>query len=509
MRTLAELLGLSPPFGNPVPPPPFADWGLFPGAGTPHAPPPRTPGFDDVGAPASRPAPDFATGGLLDAHLAARAAESDGSGGILGPVAGMFGSPPGPTTTPESDPLAASFGKWPSEFGSANSTDTPFGLNQNVNLPWVPQEFPSPQVRQTTELPTPRTIMRGTDDSPQNYTSFGFSEPPPLGNDGTGTSLGPKYPWLQPDAAIENRAGYRDFGGSRGGNDAPDRFASGLIDPALATFDRGSNDNAALMRALYDGMMPTAAANNSANANFSAAQNASHLQEKSLPTGLAPTQRATFPPLDLVNFNEARFKLPNAAVRHRQNEFFAQVRLDFPDAVNSAGQEAQNGRFKLPYEPEPYRRSAQIQLAQYVHPSAITGDPYIDGTSKRLAETLRESSDVLGRMAPQGVAANLFGIHVHFDFGRRIKALDLPGIGVDGVEQSFSLGDLARYGAVNSIRTDVYLRNRDGIPIAIYDVKTGNAKLSPVRIKELQAAVGDDNIPVFELRLEDLTAWRR
>ena len=85
----------------------------------------------------------------------------------------------------------------------------------------------------------------------------------------------------------------------------------------------------------------------------------------------------------------------------------------------------------------------------------------------------------------------------------------MPGIGVDGVEQSFSLRDLARYGAVNSIRTDVYLRNRDGIPIAIYDVKTGNAKLSPARIKELRAAVGDDNIPVFELRLEDLTAWRR
>jgi hypothetical protein len=351
--------------------------------------------------------------------------------------------------------------------------------------------------------------MRGTDDSPQNYTSFGFSEPSPLGNDGTGTSLGREYPWLQPDAAIENRTVYRDFGSSHGSNDAPDRFASGLIDPALATFERGSNNNAALMRALYDGMMPTAAANNSANANFSAAQNASQLQEKGLPTGLAPTQRAQFLPLDLVNFHEAPFKLLNAAARHRQNEFFAQVRLDFPGGVNSPGQEAQNGRFKLPYEPEPYRRSAQIQLAQYVHPSAITGVPDIDGTSKRLAETLRESADVLGRVAPQGVAANLFGIQVHVDFGRRIKALDLPGIGVDGVEQSFSLRDLARYGAVNSIRTDVYLRNRDGIPIAIYDVKTGNAKLSPARIKELRAAVGDDNIPVFELRLEDLTAWRR
>jgi hypothetical protein len=509
MRTLAELLGLSPPLGNPAPPPPFANWALSSGAGAPYLPPPWTPDLNDLSAPASRRAPDFATGGILGPHLAAHAAEANGLGGILGPVAGMFGSPPGPTTTPESDALAVSFGKWPSEFGSANSTDTPFGLNQNVNLPWVPQEFSSPQVRETTEPPTPRTIMRGTEDSPQNYTSSGFSEPPPLGNNGTGTSLSPEYPWLQPDATIEKRAGYRDFGGFHGSNDAPDRFASGLIDPALATFDRGSNDNAALMRTLYDGMTPTASVNNSANAILSAAQNASQLQTTGLPTDLAPTQRAQFFPLDLVNYHETPFGTLNAAAGQDQNDFRPHVRLDFPGTVNSPGQKAQYGRFEQSYERETYLPPGQIQLAQYVHPSAITGVPKIDSTSQLLADTLKDTADALGRVAPRGIPANLFGIQVHVDFARRIKALDLPGIGIKGVEQSFSLGGLKDYGIAGTIRTDVYLKDRSGRPIAIYDVKTGNAKLSPARVEELREAVGVPNIPVFELRLDDLTAWPR
>src|ERR1700730_7842926 len=109
MRTLAELLGLSPPFGNPPPPPPFADWTSLSGAGTLYAPSPWTPGLGDFGAPLNDPAPAFSTGGILSPHLAARAAESNAFGGILGPVAGTFSSAPEPTglTTPtRSDPLA-------------------------------------------------------------------------------------------------------------------------------------------------------------------------------------------------------------------------------------------------------------------------------------------------------------------------------------------------------------------------------------------------------------------
>jgi hypothetical protein len=405
--------------------------------------------------------------------------------------------------------LAESFGKWPSGFGATVSNDTPLGLNQNVNLPWAPQEFSSPQVRETPEPQTPRTIVRGTDDSPQTYPSFDFSETPSLGNNGAENRLSAEYPWLRPDAEIAKLAGYRDFGGSHGDNDAEDGFASGLIDPALPTFSQGSNDNAALVKAMYDGITPLAHANSSTNANFPSAQDASQPQATGVLINLAPMQRAQLVPHDLVNYHETPFGALNAAVGQDQNDFRPHVRLDFPGTVNSSGQEAQYGRFEQSYEREPPRPPAQIQLAQYVHPSAITGVPKIDSTSKLLAETLKDSADALGRVAPRGTPANVFGIQVHVDFGRRIKALDLPGIGIKGVEQSFSFGDLKDYGMAGTIRTDVYLKDRSGRPIAIYDVKTGNAKLSPARVKELRDAVDVPNIPVFELRLDDFTAWRR
>ena len=52
-------------------------------------------------------------------------------------------------------------------------------------------------------------------------------------------------------------------------------------------------------------------------------------------------------------------------------------------------------------------------------------------------------------------------------------AMDLPGIGKDGVEQSFKLEDVVNYGVAGSIRTDVVLRDAGDRVMAIYDVKTG------------------------------------
>src|ERR1700730_5922179 len=171
MRTLAELLGLSPPFGNPPPPPPFADWTLLTGAGTPYAPPPWTPGLGDFGAPPNDPAPAFSTGGILSPHLAARA-ESNGFGGIVGPVAGTFSSSPEPTglTTPtRSDPLAMSFGQGQIPFGPAagNAFGVPSGLNfavplvlnQGINLPWSPPTASSPQFGDPTAPRSARPII--------------------------------------------------------------------------------------------------------------------------------------------------------------------------------------------------------------------------------------------------------------------------------------------------------------------------------------------------------------
>ena len=81
--------------------------------------------------------------------------------------------------------------------------------------------------------------------------------------------------------------------------------------------------------------------------------------------------------------------------------------------------------------------------------------------------------------------------------------MNIPGIREEGVEHSFSLGAAARYGLADSVRTDVVLRDREGIPIAVYDLKTGNAKLTPSRVREIRDAVGWPNIPVIELRYRE------
>jgi len=78
-------------------------------------------------------------------------------------------------------------------------------------------------------------------------------------------------------------------------------------------------------------------------------------------------------------------------------------------------------------------------------------------------------------------SARLYGIAVHKAFADAVRAKNLPGIGIEGVEQSFDLQGLARYGLDGSIRTDVVLRNEEGTIIAIYDVKTGNAVMRPSR----------------------------
>jgi hypothetical protein len=106
-------------------------------------------------------------------------------------------------------------------------------------------------------------------------------------------------------------------------------------------------------------------------------------------------------------------------------------------------------------------------------------------------------------------AGPLFGTRVHVDFARRLKGYDLPGIGSVGVEQSFSMGELAVYGVEGSIRTDIILRNAAGKPVAIYDLKTGSAKLTPSRIKELRDGAGAPNVPVIELRFQTGTAILR
>lgn len=129
-----------------------------------------------------------------------------------------------------------------------------------------------------------------------------------------------------------------------------------------------------------------------------------------------------------------------------------------------------------------------------------TGDPRVDGKTEEILDVLKEvieSSDS-GRGA-------LYGIEIHAKVAARLRELDLPGIGKHGIEQSFSAGDLVRYGLDGSVRTDVILRDgrTAAAPIrAIWDIKTGNARLTPARTRELREAAGvDDSVPVIEIHV--------
>lgn len=131
-----------------------------------------------------------------------------------------------------------------------------------------------------------------------------------------------------------------------------------------------------------------------------------------------------------------------------------------------------------------------------------TGDAKIDRTTDELVDIVK---DVVARVGPgQGP---LYGTRIHAEAARTLRQLDLPGIGVHGVEQSFSLTDTARYGLNGSVRTDIVLRDgrTEASPIrAIWDIKTGTAGLNSRRVRELRQGLGvDETVPVIEIHIDD------
>lgn len=129
-----------------------------------------------------------------------------------------------------------------------------------------------------------------------------------------------------------------------------------------------------------------------------------------------------------------------------------------------------------------------------------TGDSRIDAKTDQILDVLK---DVIESSDPgQGA---LYGIDIHAKAAARMRELDLPGIGRHGVEQSFSAGDTVRYGLDGSVRTDFIYRDGRTIdaPVrAIWDLKTGRARLTARRASELRAGVGvDDSVPIIEVHI--------
>jgi hypothetical protein len=148
----------------------------------------------------------------------------------------------------------------------------------------------------------------------------------------------------------------------------------------------------------------------------------------------------------------------------------------------------------------------------------LTNDPRIDITSAKLTIILALIMDSLVR--PPDMSPQEYGTRIHTVFAALVKAANITGISPEDVETTFPEG---RYGSPDSIRTDVVLRDTTtGAIIAIYDVKTGKADLSPARADQLRSKTkAPPGTPVIQLRDTGamlkyllassalMTAWRR
>jgi hypothetical protein len=91
----------------------------------------------------------------------------------------------------------------------------------------------------------------------------------------------------------------------------------------------------------------------------------------------------------------------------------------------------------------------------------------------------------------------VYGTKVHTEMKDRIKALDRKDL---HTEESYLNGKHVPYGKPGSIRADV-IEGSKTQPSAVYDLKTGNAKLTDARIKELRKQLPyGDTINVHETK---------
>jgi hypothetical protein len=136
-----------------------------------------------------------------------------------------------------------------------------------------------------------------------------------------------------------------------------------------------------------------------------------------------------------------------------------------------------------------------------IDPEVLTGISTIDDATMALTDTLARVMDAVGQVP--GISPQRYGMMVHTAFAAAVRLMRWPGIGFWDVETTFSLIPGARYGSKDSIRTDVVLRNEAGDVIAIYDVKTGDADLSPARVNKLLAKTrAAPGTPVIQMHVK-------
>jgi hypothetical protein len=129
----------------------------------------------------------------------------------------------------------------------------------------------------------------------------------------------------------------------------------------------------------------------------------------------------------------------------------------------------------------------------------------LKGASSAATRVLATDTGVQLQAIAKGVLQKLgpgrgprYGTKAHTAFEQEIKALGRSDL---TPEVSYFQGKVTWRGRPGSIRADVVEGPVDA-PKAIFDLKTGGAKLTPERIKEIQSHLppGHQNIPVLEVR---------
>jgi HK97 family phage portal protein len=145
--------------------------------------------------------------------------------------------------------------------------------------------------------------------------------------------------------------------------------------------------------------------------------------------------------------------------------------------------------------------NTQASMSRIDWRKGLTGIERIDTTSLALMNTLIASAEIAA-FTPQSTP-QLYGTLVHKLFANAVRLQGLRGIGYFDVEQTFGDVEDAPYGARGSVRTDVVLRNDIGDIIAVYDVKTGNARITDARERELRlkTKIGP-RVPIIELHID-------
>jgi RHS repeat-associated protein len=94
-------------------------------------------------------------------------------------------------------------------------------------------------------------------------------------------------------------------------------------------------------------------------------------------------------------------------------------------------------------------------------------------------------------------SGSVYGTYVHSAFSDEIEALNNPNL---FSEQSYLNGEAVDYGTSGSVRIDVGEGTVEN-PTAAYDLKTGSAKLTPARIRQIQSHLpGGSSVPVYQMR---------